>query len=68
MTLKMYTLREAAEVLRINHKTLEALFKRGEIRAARVGLGEKRKRLVFREEDLTAYVEAHLSPTKKPKA
>ena len=54
-----FTRLEAAEYLRINIRTFDELVKKGQIRRAKLGEGEKGKP-IFRKIDLDRYVESQL--------
>lgn len=58
--MQLVTRKEAARYLRLSLRKLDDLASTGEIRRLKLGKG-KRARVMFRLEDLDAFVEAHLS-------
>lgn len=55
----LLTRQEAADFLRLSVSQLDSLARRGEIRRVKFGEGP-RARVLYRQEDLEAYVIAHL--------
>jgi excisionase family DNA binding protein len=63
MDRQYFTRPEAAEYLRISIPQLDNLAREGEIVRAKFGVGP-RARVLYRLQDLDAYVEAHLETSK----
>jgi len=57
---ELLTRKEAARYLRLSVRKLDLLSAKGKIRRVKLGEG-KRARVLFRREDLEAFIEANLS-------
>ena len=55
-TLKLYTVDEVAEILRIHKETARQMVVRGEIQGTPMGRGAKRRKWLVTEESLSAFV------------
>ena len=52
----LFTLTEASDILKIHKRKIRTMIQRGLIPAIDVSLGEKRKRLRIRQEDLNRFI------------
>lgn len=59
MDLDLLTPAQAADLLNISTKTLRAHVKAGEIAFITVGLGVKRQRMVFSQQDILDFINRH---------
>ena len=57
MNRTLYTRKEAAEVLRIHVRTLDAEERRGSIRAIRIGTTCTRARVLYKRTELERYID-----------
>ncbi len=61
MSQELFTRHEAAEFLRLSVPQLDNVARRGEIQRVKFGQGP-RARVLYRRQDLMAYVDANLEP------